>query len=162
MPLGSILYAERDGIRFIRFIGSVTYTISSGFDHLIDEIAQETETRDVVFDLNPATHIDSTNLGLMAKVARFMLKRFNRRAIILCDNPDIETILLSMGFEQAFEIVKVLSCDTPEFSDVPAVEQACDDQRRMLVEAHRTLMEMNEKNRETFRTVVEAFDMDGE
>jgi anti-anti-sigma regulatory factor len=158
MPQDSILFAETDDICFIKFIGNIQYTISSGFDTLVAKIISSKSTKDVVFDVNQATHIDSTNLGLMARIARFIIETYDRKPVIICDNVDINTIFLSMGFEHAFIIVKKLEITQPELFELPAEKQERAEQLEMLTGAHRTLMEMNEKNKQTFQPIVQMFE----
>ncbi len=158
MAQSSILFAENDGFCFIKFVGNIQYTISSGFDKLVAKIKASKTIKDAVFDVNEVTHIDSTNLGLMARVAGTLIEKYNHKPIIICDNEDINTLFLSMGFEHAFLIVKKLEIIQPELCELPAEKQDRADQLRMLTVAHRTLMEMNEKNYDTFKTVVEMFE----
>lgn len=158
MARNSILFAENDGVCFIKFIGSIQYTISSGFDNLVAEIRSSTSIKEAVFDVTETTHIDSTNLGLMARIANSLIEKYNHKPVIICDNADINTIFLSMGFEQAFLIVKKLEIVQPELFELPAEEQDRADQLRMLTVAHRTLMDMNKKNHDTFKTIVEMFE----
>ena len=158
MAQDSILFAENDGVCFIKFIGSIQYTISSGFDKLVTHIIKSTSIKKAIFDVTQATHIDSTNLGLMARIAGPLIERYNHKPVIICDNADINTLFLSMGFEHAFIIVKKLDIVQPELFELPAEEQDRAEQLEMLTKAHRTLMEMNDKNNETFKTVVEMFE----
>ncbi len=158
MAQSSILFAENDEFCFIKFVGNIQYTISSGFDKLVAKIKASKTIKDAVFDVNEVTHIDSTNLGLMARVAGTLIEKYNHKPVIICDNADINTLFLSMGFEHAFLIVKKLEIVQPELFELPAEKQDRADQLRMLTVAHRTLMEMNEKNHDTFKTVVEMFE----
>ena len=158
MPQGRIMSAETNGICFIKFIGIIQYTISSGFDKLVEDIIKSDSVNEVVFDVNEANHIDSTNLGLMARIAGQMIKKTGHKPVIICKNEDIRTLLLSMGFEQAFLIVEKLEITPPELFPLPAEIQQRADQLKMLTEAHRTLMEMNDENREKFKTVVKIFE----
>ncbi len=158
MAQNSILFAENDGICFIKLIGSIQYTISSGFDKLVAQILASKTIKEAIFDVTQATHIDSTNLGLMARIANSLIEKYDHKPVIICDNTDINTLFLSMGFEHAFLIVKKLEMVQPELFELPAEKQKRADQLKMLTNAHRTLMEMNDKNHDTFKTVVEMFE----
>lgn len=68
MERGRYFVAEREGITFIRMVGNLKYTGSSGFDMFLDDFLSQ-EYRDVVVDLSDAVFIDSTNLGLLARIA---------------------------------------------------------------------------------------------
>lgn len=158
MSESSILFAKNDGVCFIKFIGVIQYTSNSGFDKLVTQILSSKSVKEVVFDVLQAENIDSTNLGLMARIAGKLIEEYNHKPVIVCDNVDLNTLFLSMGFEHAFVIVKKLADEPPELFELPSEEQERADQLRMLTEAHRTLMEMNDKNHETFKVVVEMFE----
>ena len=158
MQEGNILSVRKDDVCFIQLTGKVTYTASARFDHLINEVTTDKGISDIVLDVNQATYIDSTNLGLMAKVARFMLGTFHRKPVILCDNHDINVILASMGFDTVFEIISKSISERLDFETAPHIEQNHKERIHMILGAHRVLMEMNNRNRETFKPVVEAFE----
>lgn len=158
MAHDSILFAENNGVCFIKFIGSIQYTISSGFDKLVAKIISSSTISEAIFDVTEATHIDSTNLGLMARIAGSLIEKYARKPVIICINPDINTIFLSMGFEHAFMIVKKLEIMPKELFELPTEAQDRADQLQMLTKAHRTLMNMNDKNHDTFKTIVELFE----
>lgn len=158
MNRGKILFARKGGICFIKLVGKIRHPVSPGLDRLIDDTVKDESTADIVLDLNEAEHIDSTNLGLMAKVARFTMAKFNRKPVILCRNEDIAVLLRSMGFDRAFTIVDRGDGGPDEFSAVSEVEQTRAARVRMILDSHRTLIAMNKKNRETFKTVVDTFE----
>ncbi len=162
MPQNSILFAENSGICFIKFVGFVQYTISSGFDKLAEKIINSNTIKEVVFDVTETTNLDSTNLGLMARIAAALIKKYNHRPIIISDNEDMNTLFHSMGFDQAFMIVSHLDMNLPEMAELPTDDQSRNEQLQMLTKAHRTLMEMNDKNHDTFKTVVEMFENETE
>jgi len=155
---GKILFARKGGICFIKLVGKIRHPLSPGFDRLINDTVKDESTEDIVLDVNEAEHIDSTNLGLMARVARFTMEKFKHKPVILCRNENISVLLRSMGFDCVFTIVDRSDGGPQEFSAMSEVEQTREAQVRMILDSHRTLMEMNEKNRETFKTVVEAFE----
>ena len=99
--------------------------------------------------------IDSTFLGLLAKIANYMRRRFDRKVTIFSTNEDINKILDSVGFYSVFNICnadEVQSGDT----DLMATRDADRPQMlRTIYEAHLILSELNEKNREMFKNVVE-------
>lgn len=158
MNKGKILYARKDGVCFIKLVGSVKYTVSSGFDELINDLSLDETINDVVLDVNDAQYIDSTNLGLMAKVARLVMQKFQKQPVILCANDDIKMLLDSMGFATVFLILCRTETGKLDLHAAPHVAQKREKQTRMILDAHRALMALNEKNRKTFRTVVQALE----
>lgn len=158
MREGDILFARKKGVCFIRLTGAVRHTISARFDQLIDDITGDRKVDDIVLDVNDARYIDSTNLGLMAKIARHMLATFHRKPVILSQNPDINMILASMGFDSVFEIVSRSISERLHFETAPDIEQTYKERIHMILEAHRLMMEMNSRNRTTFKSVVEELE----
>lgn len=108
MNEGSFLFAEKDSSYFIRLVGDIKYTVCSGFDKFIDDIFNEANPVDVLIDLTEASYIDSTNLGLLAKIAKLMDARHKRKVTIISTNDDINTILVSVGFDEVFDIIDTL------------------------------------------------------
>jgi len=155
---GDIQFARKNDACFVRLTGAVRYTSSARFDRLIHDLTADKEVKDIVLDVNQATYIDSTNLGLMAKIARFMLETFHRKPVILCDNHDINVILKSMGFDTVFEIISKSISGRLAFETAPDIEQDHKTRIHMILEAHRVLMEMNNKNEAAFTSVVAAFE----
>ena len=70
MEDGKILYARQDRCCFFKLIGEIRQTISSGFDVTISKMLSEGLTETFIIDLRETSYIDSTNLGLLAKIAR--------------------------------------------------------------------------------------------
>lgn len=158
MAEGSISFAKKGGVCFIRMSGVVRHTISPGFDRLLDHLFSDAATDEIVLDVNQARNIDSTNLGLMAKVARFMLEQRRRKPVILCENPDVRMLLDSMGFGRIFEIVSHSIAGRLQFETARHVEQTHKERIHMILDAHRVLMEMNNHNRALFEPVVDALE----
>ena len=71
---GSIHAASIDGIEYVIFRGTVRYSHCGGLERHIDKIFGETPNcSDVVVDLERADILDSTALGLLAKLAMVVL-----------------------------------------------------------------------------------------
>lgn len=157
---GKALYAVHQGTYVVKLIGEIRVPICATLDGFIENLFHDTHLNSVVIDLSETSVIDSTALGLMAKIAIQMRKRFNQKPLIISTRPDVSRVLSSMGFEKVFNIVHEAPVKNPPMSEMPNIPctqgSACDK----VLEAHRILMEMNEKNRETFRDVVAALECD--
>lgn len=157
MNEGKILYAELDGIYVVHPVGNVRYTISRGLDKLINRIQEDENARDIIADLSETAFLDSTNLGLLARLASMAFKKFQRHPQLISCNHNINMVLESMGFKQIFNISDNWPTAIPEDQ---ALEEVDIDQAPTfgvadLLAAHRQLSEMNEKNAETFHDVIE-------
>jgi L-fucose mutarotase/ribose pyranase (RbsD/FucU family) len=104
--------------------------------------------------LSGAEAIDSTTLGLMAKISILGQERCGITPVILASNPSIQRILHTMGFGDIFIIVDKL--DAPMLAAQPLNCINCDEQvvKEKVLEAHKILMGLNTNNADTFRNLV--------
>lgn len=151
-----ILFARQNDICFFKFIGEVRYTASGGLDRLIDKLFQDPgQCRDAVVDLREASYLDSTNLGLLAMIARKLITAHDRKPTLLSTNQEVNRILQSMCLDQVFILL-----DQPEKLGQPLqqwqqIEPDDRDRAKMLLTAHEALLELGEQNRQTFQPVVD-------
>lgn len=155
---GKALYAVHQGTYVLKLIGEIRVPICATLDGFIEMLFNDTQLNSVLIDLSETHVIDSTALGLLAKIAIQSRKRLNQKPCIISPRPDISRVLDSMGFEKVFNIVHEAPVKSPRMSEVPNVTCSQGDACGRVLEAHRILMEMNEKNRETFRDVVAALE----
>ncbi len=162
MDRGRYYFAEKGDITYIKMVGNLKYTTSSGFDRFVDGLIERGFTN-LVIDLSEASYIDSTNLGLIAKLAEKARNNSEKRVSIISTNEDINEILESVRFDTLFTIVENVSEAKKLLEDVR--EQEIDDidsskkeDLQMLLKAHRALIEAHEENRPQFKDVVELLE----
>ena len=157
---GKALYAVHQGTYVVKLVGEIRVPICATLDGFIENLFHDTRLNSILIDLSETSVIDSTALGLLAKIAIQSKKRFDQKPLIISTRPDISRVLSTMGFENVFNIVHVAPVKNPRMSEMPNVPcdkgNACDK----VLEAHRILMDMNEHNRETFKDVVAALEQD--
>jgi anti-anti-sigma regulatory factor len=112
----------------------------------------------LVFDLSEADALDSTNLGLLARVADRAKCRCGARSLIVSNKDDINCVLSSMGFDSLFTIVDGAPGSAPEGSALEGAPVAEDELRRVMIEAHRMLVGMSEAGRVQFEEVVNCLE----
>jgi len=156
MDRGRYFFAEKDDITYLKMVGNLKYTSSSGFDHFVDGL-MERGFHNVLLDLSEATYIDSTNLGMIAKIAGRARKNPDVHVTILSPNEDINEILKSVHFEKLFTIVEEYP-DDHDLQEIPDQERGRREDLKMLLEAHRALMDVHENNRPQFKDVVELLE----
>lgn len=154
MRPGQILVADHAGVYVIKMMGDVRLTLCISFDQFIDAMLGESNFSSVLFDLSEADAVDSTTLGLMAKISLLAQEKRGITPVILATNASIQRILETMGFIDIFTIVDKLEIDLPLQRNLTAIE--CDENivKEKVIEAHKILMGLNEKNHETFRNLV--------
>jgi anti-anti-sigma factor len=151
-----ILYALKDHVCFIRMIGDIRHTLSSGFDAVIKQVIREGKISEFIIDLCEAKYIDSTNLGMLARIAGYSAEKSDVKPTLLSCNQDITNVLLNMGFDGYFTISTTREETAEELQEPPTMDDSRDEKSRIILEAHEALMDMNENNREMFSDVVEV------
>ncbi|WP_020611107.1 STAS domain-containing protein [Sediminispirochaeta bajacaliforniensis] len=160
MERGRYFVAEREGITFIRMVGNLKYTGSSAFDMFLDDFLSQ-EYRDVVVDLSDAIFIDSTNLGLLARIAERSRRMGKPSVTLISPHNDINRILRSVRFDRIFHIVS--SLDTPESLEELEVGGSHtvskqNDNLNMILRAHKALINLDDANRHEFQDVVDLLE----
>jgi len=154
MDNGNILHASHDNIHVLRFTGDIRYTLSPSIDRFLEEIFTSSKPSGFVIDLTETDSIDSTNLGLLARLAKRMKTLDTRRITIVSNRTDINSVLHSMALDEVFDIVEDAGLETAATREVPQQDIDRETLTRTLIDAHRALMELNEHNRKTFQDVV--------
>lgn len=155
---GRILVADHDGIYVLLFEGDVRLTLCKAVDGFLEKMFHNHQFKSVLVDLSKTDSIDSTSLGLLAKLSIKADKLFNYRPTLLSPHPDISRILFSMGFEDVFSIVEEPLRYEEQLEELPSLKTSSEELRKRVLEAHRTLMAMNENNRQAFQDLVETLE----
>ena len=154
MNNGKVMHASHDGIHVLRFVGDIRYTMSPSIDRFLREIFSGPSPAGFIIDLTETDSIDSTNLGLLARIAKSMQSLDGPRVTILSDRADINSVLTSMAFDEVFDIVTHAPLEAGAEKEL--LRQSTDKETlsRTVLEAHRALIELSECNEEMFRDVV--------
>jgi len=155
MSDGRVLHARQGRNCIIKMTGQVRHTVSAGLDAVIRAAIDSGETERFIIDLTETEYIDSTNLGLLARIARVQWERGRPKPIIASTNPEVTLVLTSMGFDEAFVIIEQPEPVHGTLEPAPAADEDTRRKAHLIIEAHEALMDMSEKNRETFRGVVD-------
>jgi anti-anti-sigma factor len=155
MDNAKILHASHEGIHVLRFIGDIRYTLGHSLDSYLDQLFAGPTPAGFVIDLSETDSIDSTNLGLLVRIAREMQNHNAPRVTIVSDRPDINAVLTSMALDEVFDIVSRAPVQAGmEQQELPRKDIDKESLSRTLLKAHRALIEISERNEETFREVV--------
>ena len=161
MDNGNVLHASHNDVHVLRFIGDIRYTLSPSIDRFLEEIFASSKPAGFVIDLTETDSIDSTNLGLLARLATRMQRFDAQRVTIVSNRADINSVLNSMALDEVFDIVENTCLETDATQEVPQKDTDRKTLAHTLIEAHRALMDLNERNREMFRDVVASLEKNG-
>ncbi len=158
MQPGKILVAQQGGAFVIKLAGDVRLTFCATLDDFFDHMFAEPNFASVIIDLCEAENIDSTTLGQLAKLAINAKRIHHLVPVVLSSNPNITRILTSMGFERVFDIREQRPHTEQQLAELPVVAGSESVVHDKVLEAHRVLMGMNEKNNAQFRELVCALE----
>jgi anti-anti-sigma factor len=156
MSEGRVTYAQEDGWHVLRYFGRVDYTLAPTLDRFVQRMFEDGGVRPFVFDLRQARMMDSTNLGLLARIAERVRLGDGGRSVIVSSHQDINDVIRSMGFEQIFDIRSELpfiprsDCEELVTGEAPSHGELL----RTILDAHRTLASLNDYDRKRFQDVV--------
>ncbi len=159
MNCGQILYAVHDGTWVLRLRGDVRATWCTALDALLERMFADEALCAVVIDLREATNIDSTMLGLLARIAIRCRTRLNMQPVLIAPNADIRRLLDSMCLDSVFSIADdAVAAAGYACVELQVLETPEADLRRQVADAHRVLMDIDERNRAVFHDVVATLD----
>jgi anti-anti-sigma regulatory factor len=158
MSTGKILAADYRHMAMLKFVGDVRVLMSSTLDSYCSGLYRRPILDAMLIDLTETRGIDSTALGLLAKMAIQLRNRFNVIPTIVSTNPDITRTLKSMSFDLIFNIVdRVQKAPKPEeYNELKQAKESEDTVREKVIDAHLTLMTLSEENRLEFQDLVQA------
>lgn len=158
MTTGKIQFAESEGTFVLKFVGDVRLTLCAALDAYIEKIFSVLTFNAIIIDLTETDGIDSTSLGLLAKLSILSKKKVGFLPTLVSNQEDMNRLLLSMGFDQVFNIVSQITPTESELEDLPGQLLSEELVKDKVLEAHRILMNLNEHNREAFRDLVSALE----
>src|SRR5690606_3732296 len=155
MRAGQILVADHQGVYVIKMVGDVRLTLCISFDQFIDSMFSAADFNAVLFDLSEAEAIDSTTLGLMAKISLLGYDRLGTRPVVLSTNDSINRVLDTMGFADIFTICNAFKAPVQPAEALEEADAAAEDVlKAKVIEAHKVLMSLNDDNKKTFTNLV--------
>ena len=158
MADGRVLHASRDDVHVLRFIGDIRYTLSPSINRYLAEVFAAAVPAGFIIDLTETDSIDSTNLGLLVRLAQRMQALCGRRITIVSNRPDINSVLTSMAQDEVFDIVGDSKLEAGKEQSIPHQETDKERMASTLIDAHHALMDLSEHNRELFRDVVASLE----
>jgi anti-anti-sigma factor len=141
--------------------GQVRYVTARALRTFLDELLQRESNDTMIIDLRELEAIDSTGMGLLARLGRTTLQH-GRRAVIVCSVRDVTTCLRSAAFDTLFFMVDEWPFDEEaDVSEVPLDTNLMPDLLgKVMLDAHRDLASLSDENRRAFAEVIAALEVD--
>ncbi len=157
MSTGHVFHSKQNTLFVLKYVGEIRYTLSCSLDGFLETFFTDHADIDAVLvDLTEAASLDSTNLGLIAKLPR-LLKRTGHTAnvVLFGPNEELKRTLESASFHKIFPILahreSAVAANEPVAIQAPTPR----DLAKTVGEAHQCLCSLSEENRRTYEKVVE-------
>jgi anti-anti-sigma factor len=142
--------------------GQIRYPTAQALREFVERTLSQDGSDTVILDLRGVEFVDSTSLGLMARVGRTTLERRGRRAVIVCSDPDVRACLRSAAFDVLFVLTEEWPLDHEialmELPLGPARELSARSLGRVMLDAHRELASLSPRNEHVFGDVITALE----
>lgn len=159
MQTGQIFDAFEDGVYVLKLVGDVRLNLSLTLEHCILKALQQHDTQQVVVDLTESDGVDSTTLGLLAKLSLLAKDQFGWEPVLVYDSDNIYRLLESVGFvDQIFHPIRQSDLVKAPLRAVDTLVCDAETLKQHVIDAHRVLMSLNEDNSASFRDLVCALE----
>ncbi|MDX2465175.1 MAG: STAS domain-containing protein [Porticoccus sp.] len=159
MEPGKILVSQHNGSYVIKLVGDVRVTLCTSLNNYMEVVFQSDEISEVVIDMIDAVGVDSTTLGLLAKLAIYCNDKFQLKPVVFCPDESLYQILMVMGLDDVFEIVQRVPSVSEKLEELSVASPSiADETRKHVLEAHRLLSSFNERNRQEFVDLIRALE----
>lgn len=154
---GAIMSARVDGVEYIRFIGVIRYSQCAGLEAHIEKLFAEPSFSEIAIDLESAEMLDSTALGLLARIAIELKKISGNKPVIFLRSGELAHIIKRVCFDQVFKIVaQAKSKNDMDFVEIASVANCEKNILKCVLEAHKNLAEISEENSGYFTDITRA------
>ena len=144
---GAILTTRAENIEYIKFVGTVRYSHCAGLESHINQLFDENNFDEVVIDLEEAEILDSTALGLLARVAIEQKKSSSLKPVIFLKQGELSNVLKRVCFDQVFTIILNDNIKfSGEFKELPIQSQSEKQILQRVIDAHRDLAKLDKQN----------------
>jgi anti-anti-sigma factor len=158
---GQILISDKADHYLIKLVGDVRLTLSGSLNRYMDVLFGNNNVQSMVVDMLDAKAVDSTTLGLIAKLGLHCREQYQMNVKLFCQNPSIIRTLECMSFDEIIDIFQ----QSPKGFDaelrcLDAVTSEVDEVRQHVLEAHKLLIKLNPKNGAEFTDLINALEAD--
>jgi anti-anti-sigma regulatory factor len=154
---GAILTTRDGSTEYIKFIGTVRYSHCAGLESHINQLFNKNDFNNIVVDLEQAEILDSTALGLLARVAIELEKSAGLRPVIFLKRGELSNVLKRVCFDQVFTIILDDNIKSSiDFKELPTQSEGEKQVLQRVVDAHRNLAKLDKKNEQLYQDITDA------
>ena len=159
MSRGKILVSQDASSYVIKLEGDVRVVLCASLNDYMSTIFKSNTISRIIVDMVETEGVDSTTLGLLAKLAIYSNEKFNIRPIVFCPDESLYETLIVMGLDDVFEIIKSKQSDLDNYQELPSAStSSAIDIKKHVLTAHQFLSSINEKNKNEFLDLISALE----
>jgi anti-anti-sigma factor len=158
MSASEARYTQENGTWFIRLSGDIRHPLGPALNGLLDRAFAAPDTAGFLVDLSETENIDSTCLGILARIANWCVDREAAPPIIITTREDVTETLRAVCFDRLFELRDRSPEDTAGLREITPPPSGTAQMSELVLEAHRRLCAVDEQNKAVFQSVVEALE----
>tara|TARA_B110000444_G_scaffold258767_1_gene300610 strand:+ start:3274 stop:3762 length:489 start_codon:yes stop_codon:yes gene_type:complete len=159
MSRGKILVSQDASSYVIKLEGDVRVVLCASLNDYMSTIFKSNTISRIIVDMVETEGVDSTTLGLLAKLAIYSNEKFNIRPIVFCPDESLYETLIVMGLDDVFEIIKSKQSDLDNYEELPSAStSSAIDIKKHVLTAHQLLSSINEKNKNEFLDLISALE----
>ncbi len=160
MQPGKILVSHHEEVYLIKLVGDVRVTLCTSLNNYIEAIFKDGHVSEVVTDMMDTDAVDSTTLGLLAKMALYCEEHYGVKPTVFCNDESIYQILTVMGLDEIFNIIQGPHDDDEGYEELSSIESGVEEIRERVLEAHRLLSLLNDRNQKEFVDLIHSLEQD--
>jgi anti-anti-sigma factor len=160
MDTSDARYAHEDGTWFIKLSGDVRHPLGPALNALLDQAFATPDTTQFLVDLSETKTIDSTCLGVLARIANWSRKKATAQPIIVASSEDITETLRAVCFDRLFDLRDQSIGGAEAFREISRQPADAAQMAELVLETHRRLCDIDERNKAVFQSLVEALEQE--
>ena len=154
---GAIYSSTVGSVEYIRFVGVIRYSQCAGLESYINQIFDSPTFSGLAIDLEQAEMLDSTALGLLARLSIEFKKISSDKPAIFIKTGELAHILKRVCFDQVFNIVsKPKDTGGIDYVELDTVTQDEKQVLKSVVDAHKSLAQISDANKSYFTDITKA------
>ena len=158
MEAGKILVSQHDGTYVIKLVGDVRVTLCTTLNNYIETIFKGGNVSEVMVDMIDTEGVDSTTLGLLAKLAIHCNNNLKINPTVFCPDESLYHTLDIMGLDDVFDIIQEPPGFMENFEELSAASVDECEARERVLEAHRLLSRLNDRNKQEFVDLIHTLE----
>ena len=146
--------ALHQGTYFLKLSGHLCFSSSVPFADIIDLIGNTQGCKGALVDMREASMVDSTHLGLLARLALESQSKLGQQLTIVSTGKHVPQALKTTGLQHLALLLDAHEGDMPPTESIQALPASKRSIAQVMLEAHQTLVHLNQENKNTYQDFV--------